>query len=76
MVCNCKTMSAGNDDFIRRRICDLSLTKSGDEENFLHRRSLAQMWAAVTAEVNEACADPKSDTNAAGEKNSKENNEQ
>jgi len=69
-------MSAGNDDFIRRRICDLSLTQSGGEENFLHRRSLSQMWAAVTADSDDACADPKPDTSAAGEKNSKENNEQ
>ena len=69
-------MSAGNDDFIRRRICDLSLTQSGGEENFLHRRSLSQMWAAVTADANDTSADPKPDAKAAGEKNSKENNEQ
>ena len=75
MACDREIMSAGNDDFIRRRICDLSPTQSG-EESFLHRRSLSQMWAAVTADANDTCADPKPDAKAAGEKNSKENDEQ
>jgi len=69
-------MSAGNDDFIRRRICDVSLGQPGGEGNFIHRRSLSQMWAAVTAEVSDYHPEPKAGEDVAGYKNPKETNEQ
>jgi len=48
-----RIMSAGNDEFIRRRICDPNLGQPGDDGSPLRRRSLSQMWASVQADADD-----------------------